>query len=260
MPTIATKDGPALDQTTSEIYGDIMRTYGLPEPRSIYRLMGHTPQHLASSWPRSRFLYGSNSSLTIRDKHVLTFAISSVHGCEYCCRSHSTRLRQLGLEDGGLLDVLSAVAATAGACRLAAGQPSLDGSQTTLLFLPTISSRIPQPLNLQIGFVVAAAEGSPSGANYYAARLKSLRIGDDGIAELLFLVDLVTGYNRYVQGLQVDPWEGVRQPWGEEAEANRAKHKPAAGSSRRVSDTPGERSVEKDDRTKPFMTQGRNVR
>lgn len=222
MPTIAPKDGPDLDSVTAAIYRDIMRTYGLPEPRSIYRLMGHTPAHLASSWPRSRHLYGADSSLTVRDKHVLTLAISSIHGCEYCCRSHSTRLRQLGLSDGDLIDVLSLASATAASCRLAAGDTSLNGVPW-LLLVPAAASRIGEVLSLQISFVVAAADGNPALINQYARMLKASAIGTDGVTELLFLVDLVTGYNRYVQGLQVDPWEGVLQPWGEEAEANRSR-------------------------------------
>ena len=97
MPTISYMHQNEADAVTKEVYEDIKKTYGFEEPRGIYMLMGHTPQHLAASWSRSRFLYGEDSEFTRTEKHALTLAISATNNCEYCVRSHTTILRQKGL-------------------------------------------------------------------------------------------------------------------------------------------------------------------
>jgi len=107
MPTISYVPRSSAAAATRAVYEEIMRTYGLDEPRGIYLLMGHTPAHLAGSWPRSRHCYGRDSALTMKQKHLLTLAISAANNCEYCVRSHTVRLRQLRATDTELVELLA---------------------------------------------------------------------------------------------------------------------------------------------------------
>ena len=86
------------------IYDDIMRVYGCPEPHGIYQLMGHTPEFLAASWARSRYLFGDDSRFTLREKHVLVLAMSATNNGEYCVRIQTNRLGTLDerVTDAGL--------------------------------------------------------------------------------------------------------------------------------------------------------------
>jgi len=214
MPTIAPCGMSEADHGTQVVYRDIMRTYGLDEPRSIYMLMGHTPDHLAVSWERSRFLYGQDSALTVAEKHVLTLAISAIHGCEYCCRSHSTRLRQLGFDDAQLIEVLAVTA-------LAFGQSKLPLDIDLEMPCPA-TGKLGTKIQALIAFAAAAIEGFDGRVGQAAAALRRAGVCEAELIEALFVVDLVSGYNRYVQGLQVDPWEGAKRPWGAHAGANEA--------------------------------------
>ena len=121
MPTISCVHRSEADEATRKVYEDIIRTYGLEEPREIYLLMGHTPEYLAASWSRSHYIYGMDTKFTVKEKHALTLAISATNNCEYCVRSHTTRLRQLGLTDEALVELLMTVDAVNGYDKFAEG-------------------------------------------------------------------------------------------------------------------------------------------
>ena len=92
--------------------------------------MGHTPEYLAASWTRSRYLYGMDTKFTVKEKHALTLAISATNNCEYCVRSHTTRLRQLGLTNEALAELLMTVDTTNGYDKFAEGTRA--GDDTTI--------------------------------------------------------------------------------------------------------------------------------
>jgi AhpD family alkylhydroperoxidase len=56
--------------------------------------------------------------------------------------------------------------------------------------------------------MLAFAVAATNGADYYIRRhgkwLKEVGFDDDELVELLLVIDLTCGYNRYVQGLQVE--------------------------------------------------------
>lgn len=137
MATIqALKRAEASDQAR-RIYDDILSTYtayNLTEPHEIYRLMGHTPDFLAANWPRSRYLYGgqpddpdrSLSRLSLKEKHLVTLAVSATNNCEYCVRIHTNRLSQLGVTSEELLEALTVAGVTTAFDRIAEGTRAGD--------------------------------------------------------------------------------------------------------------------------------------
>jgi AhpD family alkylhydroperoxidase len=267
MPTISYVLRAAADAGTRAVYEEIMRTYGLDEPRGIYLLMGHTPTHLAGSWPRSRHCYGRDSSLTMKEKHLLTLAISAANNCEYCVRSHTVRLRQLETSDRELVELLAVVHSAVGCARLAEGvrlgdDPTIPASTTRVeprasdvrrRLATTLGQRAADDLlavlapgeslaetvvgpiircfgedgelgrrfKHMVGLCVSACNGSDYFVDVHTRCLRDLAVTDSVLVEVVFLVDVVCGYNRYVQGLQVNPREGEK-PWGAHAEANAA--------------------------------------
>jgi AhpD family alkylhydroperoxidase len=228
--------------------------------------MGHTPEHLAASWPRSRYCYGQKSSLTLAEKHLLTLAISATNNCEYCVRSHTVRLRQLGTTEAELVELLELVHAANGWSKLAEGVRLGDdatippvpggkadagdtrsGNELAAAFGASAAGEIARILahsrpqlevlsravgclardgKLGVGFKqrvalsIAACNGSDYFVDVHTRQLRERGMSDAQLAELIFIIDVVCGYNRYVQGLQVDPREGLK-PWGRHAEANR---------------------------------------
>ena len=120
MATIPYVNSAEARGLAKDVYDDIKRTYGITEPHGVYRLMGHTPEFLAASWDRSRYLYGtdpndasvSRSLHSLRDKHFVTLGVSATNNCDYCVRLHTQRLRQLDMtpeENGELMMVVDVV-------------------------------------------------------------------------------------------------------------------------------------------------------
>lgn len=258
MSTIrALKKAEASDEAR-KIYDAILSTYTaykLSEPHEIYRLMGHTPEFLAASWPRSRHLYGgqpddqdrSLSRLSLKEKHLVTLAVSAANNCEYCVRIHTARLNQLGTTPEELIEALAVTATTTGLDRLAEGtragnRPTIppaaiddktaapgttgqdeEGESDELFQLLGHRSDFASThrdlartafdedgaLGLRIKSMIAFAVAATDGNDYYirrhGRRLKRLGLDEEELVELLLVVDLTCGYNRYVQGLQVAP-------------------------------------------------------
>jgi len=266
MATIRYKRVEDAEGVTKNVYQDIMRTYGCPEPHGIYQLMGHTPEFLEASWARSKYLFGNDTRFTLRDKHVLTLGISATNNCEYCVRIHTNRLMGLGMTTSQLTELMGVVDVTNGLAKFcegtragdrpvipeyavgggcahadkALGEVVRDLGNEPVDPMYAIMARWPEFLRLawqqarlcfaddgtlgvklkhMVAFCVAATSGSDHLTAHHARRLKELGTTDAEFLELLLIVDLVCGYNRYVQGLQADQEE---KPFGEGAEADRA--------------------------------------
>lgn len=57
----------------------------------------------------------------------------------------------------------------------------------------------------EITLAVSATNNCDYCVNIHTARLKELGMTEKQLVELMMVVDLVDGYNRFVQGLQADP-------------------------------------------------------
>ena len=126
MATIPFKHVDDAEGLAKEVYENIMRTYGMDEPPGIYQLMGNTPEFLAATWPRSRYLFGKDSNFSLRDKHILTLGVSAINNCEYCVRIHTDRLGQLGVTREELVELMMVVDVVAGAAKFAEGTRAGD--------------------------------------------------------------------------------------------------------------------------------------
>lgn len=262
MATIPYKRVIDAQGKTREVYENIMKTYGVKEPHGIYQLMGHTPEFLAASWPRSRYLFGMDTRFSIRDKHIMTLAVSATNNCEYCVRIHTDRLIQLGMAREEIVEVLTIVDVMNGYDKFAEGtrageSPSLPiaapgpeaevvleeikrdygGLEPEVIYRHMVSSpaylraswekaklcfveseNLSLALKYLVAFSIAATNGNDYFVRFLANRLRDTSITDDDLVEVLLIVDLTCGYNRYVQGLQIEP---ERQQFGADAEANK---------------------------------------
>ena len=63
-----------------------------------------------------------------------------------------------------------------------------------------------------IAFCVAATNSNDHFVKAYTKRLKELDLTDEELVELLLVIDLTNGYNRYVQGLLLQGHEAVVRP------------------------------------------------
>lgn len=109
MATIRYVSDSEADGTTREVYEDIKRTYGSPEPHKVYQLMGHVPEFLRASWERSKLCFKEEGELGIFLKHIVTLAVSATNNCDYCVKIHTARLKELGMTDRQLVELMMVV-------------------------------------------------------------------------------------------------------------------------------------------------------
>ena len=133
MSTIRNVPVGEAEGLTKDVYEDIMRTYGIEEPRGFYLLMGHTPEFLAATWPRSRYLFGNDSKFSMTDKHAIVLGMSAVNNAEYCVRIHTDSLRQLGMTNEELIELMMVVEVVNGYDTFAEGTRAGDDPTTPYL-------------------------------------------------------------------------------------------------------------------------------
>jgi AhpD family alkylhydroperoxidase len=102
------KDGEA-EGLVKEVYDDIKKTYGCREPHKVYQLLAHVPEFLAASWERSKLCFKDEGKLGIKLKHIITLAVSTVNNCDYCVNIHTIRLKQLGMTEEELVELMMVV-------------------------------------------------------------------------------------------------------------------------------------------------------
>jgi AhpD family alkylhydroperoxidase len=109
MATIGYLRDSEAEGKTKEVYEDIKRTYGCSEPHKVYELMGYVPEYLAASWERSKLCFKDEGELGIKLKHIITLAVSATNNCDYCVNIHTARLKELGMTDKQIVELMMVV-------------------------------------------------------------------------------------------------------------------------------------------------------
>lgn len=109
MATISYVQDREAEGKTKEIYEDIKKTYGCPEPHKVYELMGHLPEFLGPSWERSKLCFLEEGELGLKLKHIITLAVSATNNCDYCVNIHTARLKKLGMTEKQLVELMMVV-------------------------------------------------------------------------------------------------------------------------------------------------------
>lgn len=121
MGTIRDVPYDSAEGVVKEVYEDINQVYGCQEPSQFYQLMGHVPEYLAASWERSKLCYLNEGKLGMKLKHIITLAVSATNNCDYCVKYHTIRLKELGMADDEIVELMMVVDVVNGYNRFAQG-------------------------------------------------------------------------------------------------------------------------------------------
>ena len=91
------------------------------EPDEIYRIMGHDPAYLRASWERTKLCFQAEGRLGIRLKHMIALSVAAVCSNDYLIANHMERLKDLGLSDPDLVELLLVIDLTCGYNRYVQG-------------------------------------------------------------------------------------------------------------------------------------------
>jgi AhpD family alkylhydroperoxidase len=92
-----------------DVYQDIKSTLGIDFVPNMYRAMGNDPDYLASSWNKIQAVMGGHGKLDGLTKDIIALTVSVMSGCDYCIGVYMSAVRNGGLDDQAILELLAVV-------------------------------------------------------------------------------------------------------------------------------------------------------
>ena len=98
----------------AEVYADIKQTKGIDFIPNFWRVLATNPDHLELVWTKLKTLMhpeatGRKSQLDPLTREMIALAVSATNGCAYCINSHTTAVKNMGLDNETLGEVLAIV-------------------------------------------------------------------------------------------------------------------------------------------------------
>lgn len=104
-------DIPIEQEATGEvasIFAEIRQAFGMPFVPNLFKVMAHRPEYLKASWERVKVIMGPGL-LDRKTKEMIAVAVSAVNGCDYCTSAHVAALRQMGVGEGEIVELMAVV-------------------------------------------------------------------------------------------------------------------------------------------------------
>lgn len=119
MPVLKLVSEREAEPRVQETFARIKEHYGgfLPD---LYKLFANDPAYLESV-TRHIFTVMEPRGIDAQTKEIIAFAIAAANGCDFCINAHSLALRQMGLADAELGEILGVVALWEEVTRFAVG-------------------------------------------------------------------------------------------------------------------------------------------
>lgn len=91
-----------------KVYSEIKQVFGLPFVPNLFKVMANHPAYLEASWARIKVVMGPGK-LDRKTKEIIALAVSATNNCTYCINAHTATLRNLGLGDAELTELMAVV-------------------------------------------------------------------------------------------------------------------------------------------------------
>jgi AhpD family alkylhydroperoxidase len=108
MPTVKLVEENDPNPLIQEVFRDIKETKKIDRVPNIWRALATNPQHLSLCWTRLKAVM-KPGKLDLLTKEIIALAVSATNSCRYCINSHTAAVKNLGLDDEGLGEVLAVV-------------------------------------------------------------------------------------------------------------------------------------------------------
>lgn len=92
--------------TVKAVYAEIKQAFGIVP--SLFRAMAHNPEYLEAAWQKFKVVMGTGQ-LDRKTKEIIALAVSATNNCEYCIHAHTAGLKRLGMDDGGIVELMAVV-------------------------------------------------------------------------------------------------------------------------------------------------------
>jgi uncharacterized peroxidase-related enzyme len=108
MATVKLVDENTTHPKVRAVFADIKETKKIDRVPNIWRALATHPDHLELCWTRLKAIMRPGK-LDMLTKEIIALAVSATNGCDYCVNSHTAAVKQLGLDNEGLGEVLAVV-------------------------------------------------------------------------------------------------------------------------------------------------------
>src|SRR2546421_4262107 len=105
-----------------EIYDEIKAARGLARVPNFWKTIALNPDYLEVTWNNLKTVM-KPGKLDRVTKEIIAVAVSATNNCEYCILSHTDALRQLGLDDEAIMELMAVVDFFNGSNSVASGLP-----------------------------------------------------------------------------------------------------------------------------------------
>ena len=94
----------------------------------FYKTMAHNPAYLETTWNKFKAVMHGGGKLDSLTRDIIALTVSVMNGCDYCSSVYTAAVRNLGLDDEAILEVMSVVDLFSGLNKFNSGlQVELDG-------------------------------------------------------------------------------------------------------------------------------------
>lgn len=92
-----------------EVYEEIMVKLGIDFVPNMYKTMAHNPGYLETTWNKVKAIMHDPGKLDSLTKDIIALTVSVMSGCDYCISVYTAAVRNLGLDDEAILEIMTVV-------------------------------------------------------------------------------------------------------------------------------------------------------
>ena len=92
-----------------KVYEEIMEKLGIDFVPNMYKTMAHNPGYLETTWNKVKAIMHDPGKLDSLTKDIIALTVSVMSGCDYCISVYTAAVRNLGLDDEAILEIMTVV-------------------------------------------------------------------------------------------------------------------------------------------------------
>jgi uncharacterized peroxidase-related enzyme len=173
MPRIVPLDPKLASGETADIFREIAAAFGMVP--NLFRTAAHHPPLLRANWGKVKAVM-MGGRLSRKVKETVAVLVSRDNGCDYCVAAHSAALRAIGLSPAAVAAIMEDP-----------DRGDFTAKEKALIGLARQANLAPRSV-----------------AEERFQALRELGATDAELLEVLGVMELFVGFNRFLDSLQVD--------------------------------------------------------
>lgn len=75
----------------------------------MYKTMAHNPGYMEATWNKVKAVMHEERKLDLLTKDIIALTVSVMSGCDYCISVYTAAVRNMGLDDEAILEIMTVV-------------------------------------------------------------------------------------------------------------------------------------------------------